>query len=77
MSIILNEGTKDNPEQNKKYCKNCMYAEAKKTGIVGRWLGECRRFPPQIIIGDNTMGSMWPMVGDSPLLYCAEFKEKK
>lgn len=56
-------------------CKNCMFAIPKKGTIIGKFLAECRRFPPQVLSIHDTPVILWPIVSDNPGMYCYEFSE--
>jgi hypothetical protein len=56
-------------------CKNCMFAITKKGTIIGQFLAECRRFPPQVLSIHDTPVILWPIVSDNPGMYCYEFTE--
>jgi hypothetical protein len=56
-------------------CKNCMFAIPKNGTMIGQFLAECRRFPPQVLSIHDTPVILWPIVSDNPGMYCYEFTE--
>lgn len=57
-------------------CKNCYFASKASGDLIGVWHGQCRRFPPQVIIVNNVPVITWPIISDSPDMFCHEFKEE-
>lgn len=61
-------------------CRECQFCTPMQSGIIGCWVGECRRFPPLIIVVPDARGQQmvmkWPVVQDGPGFYCFEFVPK-
>lgn len=77
--IKLNPGTFSNEMNNKAKeilnCKNCAFALPKKGTMIGQFIAECRRFPPQILLIQNAPVISWPIVSDNPSMFCYEFSD--
>jgi len=69
---MVSESLKKNPS-----CGSCFFAIKNKNPMaIGHESGECRRFPPQIVLVQGTPVISWPIVNNDPRLYCGEWKER-
>jgi hypothetical protein len=61
-------------------CKDCYFAIRSPSNIVGRFIAECRRFPPQVVLIEASQRYpvvSWPVVSDDPKMFCFEFRQKE
>jgi hypothetical protein len=49
-------------------CRGCMFALPLESNIVGLWIAECRKNPPQMIFTSQGMMVIFPRVNET--LFC-------
>ena len=58
-------------------CGTCFFnIENKNPMAIGQTSGECRRFPPSIIMIQGRPVLIWPTVNNDSRLFCGEWKER-
>lgn len=64
---------------NIKKCRDCVFSVKVPTNVVGVWVGECRRFPPLLLVINAEVGqclAKWPVVQGDNNFYCFEFQDR-